>query len=107
MCSSDLNQWLRTRRFWHRRREREIAGAVEALWIDETAADDGEERIEALRHCLAALAPRTRTALELHYRDGLSWPLAAARLQLRPNGIKTLVQRAREALRACIERRRP
>lgn len=99
-------QWLRTRRWWQRRREREIADAVEALWITDADADDGDARIEALRHCLQSLAPKAQQALDLHYRDGLDWATAAHRLGLRPNGVKTLVQRAREALRLCIERRR-
>ncbi len=101
------NQWLRTRRFWQRRREREIALAVEELWLATADADDGDDRIERLRGCLAALAPRTREALELHYRDGLPWTDVASRVGLLANGVKTLVQRARQMLRQCLERRTP
>ncbi|MFY9346058.1 MAG: RNA polymerase sigma factor [Planctomycetota bacterium] len=99
------NLWLRTRRFWHRRREREIAAAVEELWLATAADDDGEELLAALRTCLGELAPRTRGALELHYRDGLGWQRVAQQLGLKTNGTKTLVQRARALLRHCIERR--
>ncbi|MBL8753095.1 MAG: sigma-70 family RNA polymerase sigma factor [Planctomycetes bacterium] len=101
------NQWLRTRRFWQRQREREIAAAVEELWLATADADGGDERIERLRHCLDGLAPRTRAAFELHYRDGIAWPAVAAQLGLLANGVKTLVQRARQALRQCLERRTP
>jgi RNA polymerase sigma-70 factor (ECF subfamily) len=100
------NHWLRSRRWWQRRREREIAAAVDELW-SVTAADDGDELVDRLRHCVERLQPRARQALELHYHDGLHWPDVATRIGLKPNGTKTLVQRARQALRDCIERRHP
>ena len=99
------NLWLRTRRWWRRRREREVAAAVEELWRAEVEADDGEELLARLLACLQQLQQRTRQALELHYRDGLDWTAVAAQIGLKPNGTKTLVQRARQALRTCIERR--
>jgi len=99
------NLWLRSRRFWQRRREREIALAVDELWQRTAADDGGEELLAGLRDCLDALQPRARQALDLHYRDGLPWSEVSARIGLLPNGTKTLAQRARQALRACIERR--
>ncbi len=99
------NQWLRSRRWWQRRREREIATAVDELWSESVAHDDGAELIERLRGCLSSLQTRTRRALDLHYRDGLDWRAVAAQLGMKANGMKTLVQRARQALRTCIERR--
>lgn len=99
------NLWLRTRRWWRRRREREVAAAVEELWSADVEADDGEELLARLLACLQQLQQRTRQALELHYRDGFGWTDVAAQIGLKPNGTKTLVQRARQALRTCIERR--
>jgi len=99
------NLWLRTRRWWRRRREREVAAAADELWSAEIEADDGEELLARLFACLQQLQQRTRQALELHYRDGLGWTAVAAQIGLKPNGTKTLVQRARQALRTCIERR--
>lgn len=101
------NQWLRTRRWWFRRREREIALAVEELWLATAERDDGEELLARLRDCLGGLQARARRALELHYRDGLPWQHVAAQVGLKPNGTKTLVQRARAALRECLERSEP
>lgn len=98
------NHWLRTRRWWQRRREREVAVAVEQLWVATADADDGEALRTRLRECLGSLQERTRRALLLHYHDGLGWNDVAARIGLRPNGTKTLVQRARQTLRTCIER---
>jgi RNA polymerase sigma-70 factor (ECF subfamily) len=100
------NLWLRSRRWWQRRREREIAAAVDELWLATAEPDGGEELVTRLRECVGGLQPRARTALELHYRDGLTWPQVAGQIGLRANGTKTLVQRARQALRQCIERRR-
>ena len=99
------NQWLRSRRWWQRRREREIANAVEDLWLTTADHDGGDDLVDRLRACLGRLQPRARQALDLHYRDGLDWQLVAAQVGLKPNGTKTLVQRARRLLRDCIERR--
>lgn len=99
------NLWLRSRRWWQRRREREIAAAVDELWQQAAEHDGGDELVERLRHCLDRLQPRARLALDLHYRDGLAWPDVAARVDMKPNGIKTLAQRTRNTLRDCIERR--
>jgi RNA polymerase sigma-70 factor, ECF subfamily len=98
------HQWLRTRRWWQRRREREVAAAVEELWIAAAAHDDGEQLLTRLRECLERLQPRARHALDLHYRDGLAWRDVAPQLGMKPNGTKTLAQRARETLRQCLER---
>ncbi|MCK5942779.1 MAG: RNA polymerase sigma factor [Planctomycetes bacterium] len=99
------NQWLRSRRWWRRRREREIAAAVDELWAETADHDSGDELVDRLRGCLDELQPRARAALDLHYRDGLGWTAIASRVGLKPNGVKTLAQRARRALRDCIERR--
>lgn len=98
------NLWLRSRRWWQRRREREVAVAVDELWDATAAHDGGDELLERLRDCLGALQPRVRRALELHYHDGLGWRAIAADLAMKTNGVKTLLQRARRALRQCLER---
>lgn len=99
------NHWLRTRRWWRRRREREVALAVDELWSTTMEPNAGEDLLDQLRHCVQLLQPRARQALEMHYRDGLGWHDIAAQLGQKLNGTKTLAQRARQALRACIERR--
>lgn len=98
------NHWLRSRRWWQRRREREVAAAVEELWLDTAAKDDGAGLLAQLGTCLERLEARSRAALERHYRDGLDWDAVGDELGLRPNGIKTLAQRARRVLRECLER---
>lgn len=98
------NLWLRSRRWWQRRREREIAVAVDELWDATAAHDSGDELLARLRDCLGALQPRVRRALELHYHDGFGWRAIAAELAMKANGVKTLMQRARHTLRQCLER---
>ena len=98
------NLWLRSRRWWQRRREREIAVAVDELWDATAEHDGGDELLARLRDCLGSLQPRVRRAIDLHYHDGLGWRAIAADLAMKTNGVKTLLQRARRALRECLER---
>lgn len=96
--------WLRRQRRDRRDAER-FAAAAELLWQRQCAADEGEAFVQALRECVAQLDGRPAEAVRLCYGDGLPQSEAAARLGLLPNGLKTLLQRLRAALRRCIERR--
>jgi RNA polymerase sigma-70 factor (ECF subfamily) len=92
-----------------RQRRRRVAVA-EPAWLDaverhfERLAGE-DEWVDALRECTQRLTPTARTALALVYRDGCQHAAAAARLGLRRDGLKTLLRRARAALRECITRR--
>jgi len=59
----------------------------------------------ALRRCLLQLTPRARRALELRYREQLGWRAIADELQIAPGGAKSLLRRARQELRTCVERK--
>jgi RNA polymerase sigma-70 factor, ECF subfamily len=105
---------LRTARFlWlERLRQRRTAAAKASelllhLWQRHLADDGGDAWLEALRECCASLAPRAARAVQLTYGDGLPRDCVAAAVGLRANGLKTLLQRTRATLRACIERRLP
>jgi len=101
--------------FLHLRRDsrpaHELADAVDALWDARCADDGGDGLLETLRECVAHLQGRAREAIERCYGLGADTPAArdaaADALGLQPNGLKTLLQRTRQALRACIERRQP
>lgn len=88
-----------------------LADAVDELWERDCRRDGGDELLLALRACIRGLAPRAARAVELAYGLGGAEPAArrdiAAELGLAENGVKTLMQRAREKLRACLDRRRP
>ncbi len=89
----------------------QLADAVDALWAADCAADGGDGRLAALRECLGRLAERAQRAVALSYGLGADSSVSrrdiGAALGLAPDGVKTLLQRVRQQLRACIERSQP
>ncbi|MBN2474292.1 MAG: RNA polymerase sigma factor [Pirellulales bacterium] len=80
--------------------------AAEAVWARVAGEDGLSDYLAALGDCLQkAVGPRARQALELQYRDRASRAEIAAELRLAVEGVKTLLRRARSALRDCVERR--
>ncbi|MGC6487556.1 MAG: RNA polymerase sigma factor [Planctomycetota bacterium] len=73
----------------------------ERLRDDPAALDD--ERLERLRGCVERLSGRMQDAVRWHHVDGASCADVAARLGIGANGIKSLLSRARAALRACVQ----
>lgn len=96
--------WLRRRRD-QGRREVLLAEFVEARWRDVAAADECERWLEALRSCVDGLDGKAREAVQRSYRDGEDRRTIAQALGMKENGVKTLLQRVRAVLRACVERR--
>jgi RNA polymerase sigma-70 factor (ECF subfamily) len=76
---------------------------LDRTWMRWAGRDQGEALLEALRDCLSGLTERARLALELRYRDRSSRAGIAERLQISEHGVKNLMQRAKQKLRACIE----
>lgn len=100
------NQLLALRR----RQRREISTveleAAETVWAAAAGLDGSlSDFLAALRECTEQLVGRPREAIELHYRDGASREAIANRLEMQPDGVKTLLRRTRELLRACVERK--
>lgn len=79
--------------------------ALAAIWRRCAPDDSGDRAIDALEHCLQALGPTARNAIELHYRHRVAQRQLAKLLGLRLGGVKSLLQRARNALAICIEHR--
>ena len=77
---------------------------VEPAWAASLGDDDGEGYRRALRACFGELTERTQLALRLLYREQQSRLEIARTLTMTADGVKTLLRRAREALRTCIER---
>ncbi|MBL8752451.1 MAG: sigma-70 family RNA polymerase sigma factor [Planctomycetes bacterium] len=88
----------------------QLADAVDELWVRDCADDDGDGMLAALRACVGELQGRSRLAVErsygLHAERDRSRVELARELGMEPNGVKTLLQRVRQTLRACVERRR-
>jgi len=78
---------------------------LEAEWTAFAGSDDGEGWLLALRHCLAETTPRVRTALDRFYADGCSREELGKELGMGEDGVKSLLRRARETLRECVEKR--
>jgi RNA polymerase sigma-70 factor (ECF subfamily) len=87
-----------------RRRARPLftdLAAADEVWIEHDE-DDGEAYRAALEKCLDTLAERVRRALEMFYRQGAGRSRIGEALGMTVDGVKTMMRRAREALRGCI-----
>jgi len=65
--------------------------------------DDGQTALEALKECAKKLTERARLALDMRFRDQASRESIAAQLKITTDGVKNLMQRAKQQLRACVE----
>ena len=94
---------------WVRRSRREPSleelDLADEVWRQFAGNDDGDTWIESLRECVEGLNGRGRQAIDLHYREGHSREQIAQRLEMTPDGVKTLLRRTREVLRQCVERK--
>lgn len=88
-----------------RRRELFDVDRLHELWIETVDDDGGDARREALRSCLEQLPQRSRTVLDLRYRERLDRAAIGARVGLGDEGVKSLLARVRAALAACVRRR--
>ncbi len=106
-----LRTVARNRLLMARRRQRSRPMAVdleaaEAVWAETVGEDGLSDYLVALGECLKkAVTPRVRRALDLHYRDRASRADIAEQLGMAVEGVKTLLRRARSALRDCVERK--
>jgi RNA polymerase sigma-70 factor (ECF subfamily) len=95
----------------HRRRQqREISTvtleAADSVWAAASGSDGNlDGYLDALRSCLDELEGRPRQAIDLHYRDSVGREAIAAELQMKPDGVKSLLRRTRDLLRECVERK--
>lgn len=62
--------------------------------------------IRLLSDCIGKLTPSLQDAINRVYREGLSLSAAAAVLALSPAAVAQRVSRARELIRACVQRHR-
>ena len=77
----------------------------EAEWVHWAKDDHGETQLLALKSCLEELTERARWALQMRFKDHLSRNEIAAALQISEHGAKNLMQRAKQQLRECIEKK--
>lgn len=100
------NRLLALRRRQHRQVSTVELEAADSVWAA-AAGPDGSLSgyLDALRDCVEQLEDRPREAIDLHYRNGASREAIAEKLDMKPDGVKTLLRRTRELLRECVERK--
>lgn len=99
------NLFLKTLRRARSRPEEVDLDAAEEVFAQHAGGDGGAAYLDALRQCLQALTGRVREVLERFYGHAASREQLAQTLGMSEDGIKSLMRRARQALRECIERR--
>lgn len=99
------NQLLMSRR----RADREIStvalAAAEQVWSTTMDRAGCDGFLAALADCWEQLTGRAREVVDGLYRDHQSREELAVKLEMQPDGVKTLLRRTRELLRQCVERR--
>ena len=76
---------------------------AEARWQE---FDDGyDQRVRWLRECMESLAARSREAVKQRYELNLPRDEMARRLGIAPAGVKTLLERVRQTLRECVQKK--
>lgn len=90
----------------HARRQRILSSDLADLLL--RSQDESEERpepirIEAIRDCLSKLRPENLRIVHGRYRDGLSAPELAQRLELSAANVRQILVRIRRQLRTCVE----
>ena len=78
---------------------------ADAAWCDAFPDEDDSDHVLALRACFRRLPERTQRILRARYENGMRREEIAQLIGMTAEGIKTLMRRAREALRACIQKK--
>ena len=78
---------------------------LDVVWQQHEGNDEGESYKAALRDCLKTMADKARRAVELQFVAEQSRTDIAGALGMDPEGAKSLLRRAKEQLRKCIEKK--
>ncbi len=78
---------------------------LEAAWAENEEDDFGESYRRALRECMKGLTDRASQALTLRYGQNASRQEISDATGLDPEGAKTLLRRAKDKLKDCIEKK--
>ena len=100
------NQLLALRRKQSREINTVELEAADTVWATAAGADGSlTEYLDALRECVEQLDGRARRAVDLQYRDHADREAIAAKMEMKPDGVKTLLRRTRQLLRECVKRK--
>ena len=78
---------------------------LETAFDDARAGFDADVRKDALRRCLGEIQDRARQMLLWRYEEGLTAASIADRTGQSRAGVNSLLQRVREILRECVQRK--
>ena len=73
--------------------------------IDRQPGDTFDDKIAALRECVARLEPAARETIDMHYRQGKTTEWIAEHLATTRDAIQKRLQRARLQLADCLQRK--
>ncbi len=93
-----------------RRRDRLVFDEATIACLADAFGDiDADEvrRLDHLRECLTLLASRARGLCQLRYEQDMKPAAIAERVGMTPNSVAKALQRIRDQLRECLERRAP
>ena len=84
---------------------------VDADWVEEadaawealTPCENTDDRLEALKRCLAKLSERARKAIDLKYSQSRKEAEVAEAMETTVDAVKALLKRTRNQLRECVE----
>jgi len=85
--------------------EDEFLDGLERAFDEASAGLDLDVRKESLRRCLDKLQRASREILSLRYEEGLDPATIGARIGKSRMAVNSLLQRIRETLKECVERR--
>lgn len=74
--------------------------------LGQQPGDTLQEKLDGLRECIQHLPERYREAVKLRYQEELAGPALAERLQITGENLKKRLQRGRERLLDCMQRKR-
>jgi RNA polymerase sigma-70 factor (ECF subfamily) len=99
------NQLLKRRRQQGREVNTVKLESAESVWCEVSQEDGLNDYVSAMQDCVDNLRERSQQVIHLHYAEGLSRTAIARRMEMKPDGIKTLLRRTRQLLRECVERK--
>ena len=83
----------------------EHAEHMETAWTKWAGFDGGDRALEALSECFSQLTERAKLALRLRFVQEASRQAIADALGVGEHGAKNLMQRAKNALKECVEQK--
>lgn len=103
VARNQVGLYLRKRRRDRHTFDSEAMERVAEAFVRISAAEGN--RLDRLGECIRELTGRVREICDLRYREDLKPAAIAARMGMQANAVSKVLQRARDQLRHCVEKR--